>query len=92
MTDDYKTYQKQVKVNAQAMADIFIERGFDVVSGGTDDHLFLVSFIEQGLTGKAVDLIALLINWVFGTECGNFGFNIINHRLIVKFITNITYH
>ncbi|CAC9452971.1 Serine hydroxymethyltransferase (EC [uncultured Gammaproteobacteria bacterium] len=55
MTDDYKTYQKQVKVNAQAMADIFIERGFDVVSGGTDDHLFLVSFIEQGLTGKAVD-------------------------------------
>jgi glycine hydroxymethyltransferase len=55
MTDDYKTYQKQVKVNAQAMAGIFIERGFDVVSGGTDDHLFLVSFIEQGLTGKAVD-------------------------------------
>jgi glycine hydroxymethyltransferase len=42
-------------VCAQAMADIFIERGFDVVSGGTDDHLFLVSFIEQGLTGKAVD-------------------------------------
>ncbi|CAC9652914.1 Serine hydroxymethyltransferase (EC 2.1.2.1) [uncultured Gammaproteobacteria bacterium] len=55
MTDDYKAYQKQVKVNAQAMAEIFIERGFDVVSGGTDDHLFLVSFIEQGLTGKAVD-------------------------------------
>ena len=55
MTDDYKAYQKQVKVNAQAMTEIFIERGFDVVSGGTDDHLFLVSFIEQGLTGKAVD-------------------------------------
>jgi len=55
MTDEYKAYQKQVKVNAQAMANTFIERGFDVVSGGTDDHLFLVSFIDQGLTGKAVD-------------------------------------
>lgn len=55
MSDEYTTYQKQVKVNAQAMAKTFIERGFDVVSGGTDDHLFLVSFIDQGLTGKAVD-------------------------------------
>ena len=55
MSEDYRVYQKQVKVNAQAMANTFIERGFDVVSGGTDDHLFLVSFIEQGLTGKAVD-------------------------------------
>ncbi len=55
MSDEYKAYQKQVRVNAQAMADTFIARGFDVVSGGTDDHLFLVSFIDQGLTGKAVD-------------------------------------
>ncbi len=55
MSDEYTTYQKQVKVNAQAMAKTFIERGFDVVSGGTDDHLFLVSFIDQELTGKAVD-------------------------------------
>ena len=55
MSDEYKAYQKQVKVNAQAMANTFIKRGFDVVSGGTDDHLFLVSFIDQGLTGKAVD-------------------------------------
>ena len=55
MSDEYIAYQKQVKVNAQAMANTFIERGFDVVSGGTDDHLFLVSFIDQGLTGKAVD-------------------------------------
>lgn len=55
MSDEYKVYQKQVKINAQVMANIFIERGFDVVSGGTDDHLFLVSFIDQGLTGKAVD-------------------------------------
>ena len=37
------------------MAEVFLARGYDVVSGGTDDHLFLVSFISQGLTGKAVD-------------------------------------
>ncbi|MCB1753110.1 MAG: serine hydroxymethyltransferase, partial [Gammaproteobacteria bacterium] len=37
------------------MAQVFIDRGYDVVSGGTDDHLFLVSFIKSGLTGKEVD-------------------------------------
>ena len=52
---EFKTYQQQVLNNARAMAEVFKERGFDVVSGGTDDHLFLVSFIEQGLTGKEVD-------------------------------------
>ena len=52
---DFKEYQQQVVKNAKAMASVFIERGYDVVSGGTDDHLFLVSFIEKGLTGKAVD-------------------------------------
>ena len=51
----FKTYQAQVVSNARAMAKVFIERGFDVVSGGTDNHLFLVSFIKQGLTGKEVD-------------------------------------
>ncbi len=52
---EFKDYQKQVILNAQAMAETFLARGYDVVSGGTDDHLFLVSFIEQGLTGKDVD-------------------------------------
>lgn len=52
---DFKEYQQQVVKNAQAMATVFIDRGYEVVSGGTDDHLFLVSFIEKGLTGKAVD-------------------------------------
>ena len=52
---EFKTYQQQVVNNARAMAEVFKDRGFDVVSGGTDDHLFLVSFIEQGLTGKDVD-------------------------------------
>jgi glycine hydroxymethyltransferase len=52
---DFKTYQQQVIDNARAMAKVFIDRGFDVVSGGTDNHLFLVSFIRQELTGKDVD-------------------------------------
>ncbi|MCG6885961.1 MAG: serine hydroxymethyltransferase [Proteobacteria bacterium] len=52
---DFKDYQAQVVTNARAMAKVFLDRGFDVVSGGTDNHLFLVSFIEQGLTGKDVD-------------------------------------
>jgi glycine hydroxymethyltransferase len=37
------------------MANVFMNRGYEVISGGTDDHLFLVSFISQGLTGKDVD-------------------------------------
>ena len=52
---NYVKYQKQVVRNAQVMAQVFIERGYEVVSGGTDDHLFLVSFIEAGLTGRDVD-------------------------------------
>lgn len=55
MEPGFKAYQQQVIDNAQAMAQVFIERGFDVVSGGTDNHLFLVSLIRQGLTGKDAD-------------------------------------
>jgi glycine hydroxymethyltransferase len=55
MEPGFKEYQAQVIKNAQAMAKVFIERGFDVVSGGTDNHLFLVSLIRQGLTGKDAD-------------------------------------
>ena len=51
----FKTYQQQVVKNAKAMAEVFVQRGFDIVSGGTDNHLMLVSFIKQGLTGKDVD-------------------------------------
>jgi glycine hydroxymethyltransferase len=51
----FRVYQAQVVSNARIMAEVFIARGYDVVSGGTDDHLFLVSFIQQGLTGKDVD-------------------------------------
>jgi glycine hydroxymethyltransferase len=51
----FKAYQQQVIDNAQAMAGVFMKRGYDVVSGGTDNHLFLVSLIRQGLTGKEAD-------------------------------------
>ncbi|AJG13930.1 serine hydroxymethyltransferase [Pseudomonas shirazica] len=51
----FKDYQCQVISNAQAMAQVFMQRGFDVVSGGTDNHLFLVSLIRQGITGKDAD-------------------------------------
>ena len=51
----FKTYQKQVIDNARAMAEVFVGRGYEVVSGGTDNHLFLLSLIRQGLTGKDAD-------------------------------------
>jgi len=52
---EFKTYQQQVVKNAKVMAEVFQSRGFEVISGGTENHLFLVSFIKQELTGKAVD-------------------------------------
>ena len=55
MQADFKGYQQQVVKNAQAMASVFIERGFDVVSNGTENHLFLLSLIKQDITGKDAD-------------------------------------
>ena len=52
---EFIEYQKRVVANARAMAGVFLERGYEVVSGGTDNHLFLVSLIARGLTGKAAD-------------------------------------
>ena len=52
---EFKDYQGKVLANARAMAGVFIERGYKVVSGGTDDHLFLVDLIDKGITGKAAD-------------------------------------
>ncbi len=52
---EFTTYQKQVVVNAQAMANVVVKRGYKVVSGGTDNHLFLWDFIAKGLTGKDVE-------------------------------------
>ncbi|RUM53707.1 MAG: serine hydroxymethyltransferase [Methylococcus sp.] len=52
---EFKDYQEQVIKNAKTMAEVFVSRGFDVVSGGTDNHLMLVSLIAKGITGKAAD-------------------------------------
>ena len=55
MQPSFVDYQKQVVKNAQTMAAVFIERGYDVVSNGTDNHLFLVSLVGKELTGKEAD-------------------------------------
>ena len=55
MEENFRKYQEQTVKNAQVMANGFIRRGFEVVSDGTDDHLFLLSLIKQGLTGKDAD-------------------------------------
>ncbi|WP_181389554.1 serine hydroxymethyltransferase [Leucothrix pacifica] len=55
MDPGFADYQAQVVKNAQAMAHTFMERGFNIVSGGTDNHLFLLDLIDKGLTGKQAD-------------------------------------
>ena len=55
MEPEFKTYIQQVKENARVMAETFVERGLKIVSGGTDNHLFLVDMVDKGLTGKDVD-------------------------------------
>lgn len=55
MQPEFRTYQQQVISNAKAMAEVFIKRGFEIVSEGTDNHLMLVSLIPKGITGKAAD-------------------------------------
>ncbi|HDR1344838.1 TPA: serine hydroxymethyltransferase [Pasteurella multocida] len=52
---EYKVYQQQVVKNAKAMVDVFKQRGYNVVSNGTENHLFLVDLVSHGLTGKAAD-------------------------------------
>jgi len=52
---EFKVYQQQVVKNAKAMAEQFMSRGYKIVSGGTDCHLFLVDLIDKGITGKAAD-------------------------------------
>ena len=51
----FKEYQKQVKLNAKQMVATFMKRGINIVSNGTENHMFLVDLIEKGLTGKEAD-------------------------------------
>ena len=55
LSDDFKTYQQQVVKNAKAMADVIMSRGYDIVSGGTENLLMLISLIKQEITGKEAD-------------------------------------
>ena len=55
LSDDFKAYQQQVVKNAKAMADVIMSRGYDIVSGGTENHLMLISLIKQEITGKEAD-------------------------------------
>lgn len=52
MMPEFKVYQQQVMNNAKVMAKVVMQRGYDVVSGGTDNHLFLLSLINKDITGK----------------------------------------
>ncbi|WP_025821135.1 serine hydroxymethyltransferase [Shewanella marina] len=55
LSPEFTVYQQQVVANAKAMANTFIERGYKVVSGGTDNHLFLLDLIDKDITGKDAD-------------------------------------
>lgn len=55
LSPDFKTYQTQILKNARAMTQVFQSRNFDIVSGNTDNHLFLISLLSRGLTGKAAN-------------------------------------
>ena len=55
MEPEFKVYQQQVAKNAKAMVDVFQKRGYKVVSGGTENHLFLVDLVDKDITGKDAD-------------------------------------
>ena len=55
LTDEFFHYQLQVKKNAAAMAKAFVDRGYDIISGGTDNHLMLIDLRNKGVTGKAAE-------------------------------------
>lgn len=57
MAPGFREYQQQVIDNARVMAKVFVDRGYDVVSGGTDNHLLLLSLIDKDITGKDADAV-----------------------------------
>ncbi len=55
LTDEYKEYMRQVKKNAHAMANAFVEKGYKIISGGTDNHLMLIDLRNKNISGKAAE-------------------------------------
>ena len=66
MSDDFKKYQRQVRENIQVMADVFLDRGVGLVSGGTDNHLLVLDLTKKGITGldleSKLDLANITVN------------------------------
>lgn len=56
LSPEWKEYAKQVKANARVLADVLTKRGFNLVSGGTDNHLVLLSFLDRDFSGKDADI------------------------------------
>jgi glycine hydroxymethyltransferase len=57
LSDDYLTYITQVKANAQAMAKAFVDRGYGIISGGTDNHMMLIDLRNKNITGKDAEQV-----------------------------------
>jgi len=55
LTDDFKNYQKQVKLNAQALAGAMVNKGYKIISGGTDNHLMLIDLLNKNVSGKQAE-------------------------------------
>ena len=62
LSDDFKIYQKNIIKNAKALADALIEKGFNLVSGGTDNHLILIDLRNMNVTGKQAQLLLDEVN------------------------------
>lgn len=56
LSPEWKDYAKQVKANARVLGEVLVKRGYDLVSGGTDNHLVLLSFINREFSGKDADI------------------------------------
>lgn len=57
LTDEYLHYMIQVRNNAQAMAEAFVKRGYDIISGGTDNHMMLIDLRNKDITGKEAEAV-----------------------------------
>ena len=65
MEPEFKAYQQLVAKNAKAMVEVFLNRGYKVVSGGTENHLFLLDLVDKNITGKDADAAPGPTKWVW---------------------------